>query len=148
MEYRFGPRRFAARFPWDDDILRISEDTRKTVLFLGWQKAGPIDEAPIDPKGTGFLINGDPKRGLPGLFLVTAKHVANRLVPPFVLRVNKKGGGAGLIHIERPEDIEWCFHPTIETVDIAVTSIRLPSWVDMTALKMAALFDQAPQEWP
>ena len=60
--------------------MRVSEDIRKIVLFLGWQGPGPADEASIDPKGTGFLINGDPKR-CPGLFLVTARHVAQRVTP-------------------------------------------------------------------
>ena len=125
--------------------MRVSEDTRKIVLFLGWQEAGPVDEAPIDPIGTGFLISGDPKR-CPGLFLVTARHVAEKLPPPFVMRVNKKGGGAGLIHIERPEDIHWCHHPVDETVDIAVAPVSFPSWVDMTGLRATGLFDDAPNQ--
>lgn len=65
--------------------------------------------------------------------MVTAKHVAEKLHPPFVIRINKKGGGAGLIHIERPTDIKWCFHPTDMTVDIAVTAIDLPGWTDASS---------------
>jgi hypothetical protein len=97
------------------------------VVFLGWQEAGPIDVAPIDPQGTGFFAyqNGD-------VFLVTAKHVAEKLVPPFVARVNKKDGGADLIRFDRPSDVEWCVHDD-STVDIAVAPIKVPSWADFHA---------------
>ena len=110
------------------------------MVFLGWQKAGPIDVAPIDPRGTGFLLHGASSLG-PGVFLATARHVAEKLHPPFVMRINKKGGGAGLVHFERPEDINWCFHPDA-TVDLAVAPINVPSWADATALPADPIFGE------
>jgi hypothetical protein len=139
MERRLGPEVYADEgTPWEGRILRLKEDVRKCVVFLGWQEAGPIDEAPIDPKGTGFFIVG--LKSLPGAYLATAGHVAKQLTPPFVIRVNKKGGGAQLIHIERPSDIEWCFHDD-PTVDLAIAPILIPSWADACAINADGMQD-------
>ena len=104
-------------------MYRLTEDVRRNVVFLGWQKEGPIDEAPIDPHGVGFLISGEADKG-GGTYLVTAKHVAEKLHTPFVIRFNKKGGGSDLVHIDRPADIRWFTHPD-KTVDLAVAAIEL-----------------------
>jgi hypothetical protein len=120
--------------------LRLSEDARRSVVFLGWQKAGPIDVAPIDPKGTGFLLHGGKSLGKV-TFLATARHVAEKLHPPFVVRINKKGGGAGLVHFERPEDINWCYHPD-DAVDLAVAPIDAPNWAEATALRADPIFGE------
>jgi hypothetical protein len=80
------------------------------------------------------------------MILVTAKHVAKELHAPFVVRMNKKGGGARLLHFERPEDIEWCFHPTDDAVDIAAAPIEVPSWADQRGyLADGVLKTDAPQ---
>jgi hypothetical protein len=132
VEYRLGPRQYSAPIPENGYLLvRVTEDARDCVVFLGWQMAGPVDVAPIDPKGTGFLMAGDPALGQEPM-LVTARHVAEKLDPPFVIRMNKKGGGSDLVHIERPTDIKWCFHPTDPTVDIAVAPFAIPNWADVT----------------
>jgi hypothetical protein len=55
--------------------------------------------------------------------------------------MNKKGGGAGLVHFERPEDIKWCFHSD-GTVDLAVAPINLPSWSDVRALRTDPIFGE------
>lgn len=123
--------------------MRLSDDIRRCVVFLGWQKAGPVDEAPIDPQGTAFLMHGGKELGRGG-FLVTAKHIAEEMHPPFVIRVNKKGGGAGLIHIERPQDISWCYHPTDNSVDLAVAPIDAPSWIDAASYGIDDLFAPDP----
>lgn len=109
-------------------MVRVSEDLRQSVVFLGGQKAGPIDEAPIDPRGVGFLLSGREQDG-GGTYLVTAKHVAEKLPPPFVIRFNQIGGGSRLHHIERPEHIRWFHHPD-ETVDLTVAPIERPDWSD------------------
>jgi hypothetical protein len=132
LEYRLGPRQYSAPLPENGYLpVRVTEDAMDCVVFLGWQKAGPADIAPIDPKGTGFLMATDPAHGH-GAMLVTARHVAEMLHPPFVIRMNKKGGGSDLVHIERPTDIMWCFHPTDSTADIAVAPFAIPNWANVT----------------
>lgn len=87
-----------------------------------------METAPIAPVGTGFFINGG--EAFPGqAYLVTARHVADKVHTPFVIRLNANGGGARLLHFERPSDIEWCFHPD-SAVDLAIAPIALPSWAE------------------
>jgi hypothetical protein len=126
--------------------MRLPEDVNRCVVFLGWQKAGPVEEAPIDPKGTGFLVVAGPP--LSGIFLVTARHVAEKLHAPFVVRFNHKDGKARLLEFERPEDARWCFHDD-PTVDIAVMPIKIPSSFDGSALSVDSLLDpeRAPKIW-
>jgi len=109
-------------------VVRISEDLRRCVVFLGGQKEGPADEAPIDPQGVGFLLVGRQEDG-GGTYLVTAKHVATNLHAPFVIRFNEKGGGSRLHHIEMPDHIRWSFHRD-PGVDLAVAPIDRPEWSD------------------
>lgn len=149
MEYRLGPPRYKDGHPWTGGILKLSEDVRNSVVFLGWQAAGPIDTAPIDPQATGFLL-AEPT-GVPGeadyTYLVTARHIAERLTPPFVIRVNQRDGAkALLIHIERPEDIDWCFDPTDETADVAVAPMAAPPEAAFTALTVEGILKKDPAE--
>jgi hypothetical protein len=109
-------------------VVRLSEDLKQSVVFLGFQKEGPIDEASIYPRGVGFLLWGRVKEG-GGTYLVTAKHVAEQLDPPFVIRFNRLGGGSGLVHIDDPSSIRWFTHPD-ESVDLAVAPIEKPEWSD------------------
>lgn len=147
MEYRLAPRRYSAPAPENGWLpVRISEDLRKSVVFLGWQKAGPIDEAPIDPKGTAFFVTLSEKDDGTAL-LVTARHVAEKLHAPFVIRLNKKGGGAALHHIENKTDIHWCYHPTDPTIDIAVAPLALPSWSEGVAYLATSLRGADTEAW-
>jgi hypothetical protein len=98
------------------------------VVFLGLQKEGPIDTSPIDPLGVGFLLWGREKEG-GGAYLATARHVAEQLEPPFVIRFNKLGGGSELVHIDHPNNIKWFMHPD-SSVDLAVAPIERPGWSD------------------
>ena len=130
MKYILGPRQYSAPLAENGYLpVRIIEDARECVVFLGWQLPGPVDTAPIDPKGTGFLMALQPG----SYVLVTARHVAEKLIPPFVIRMNKKGGGANLMHVERPGDMTWCIHPTDNSIDLAVAPIEIPSWADVVA---------------
>jgi hypothetical protein len=47
------------------------------------------------------------------------------------VRFNKRGGGADNIHIDEPE---WFFHPTDDTVDVAVHPIEIPDWAACTQI--------------
>jgi hypothetical protein len=147
MQYRLAPRRYSAPLPENGYLpMRVSEDARSSVVFLGWQQAGPADTAPIDPQGTGFLMAIDPARGR-GAVLVTARHVAEGLHPPFVIRMNRKGGGSDLIHIERPEDIRWCFYPDDQSIDLAVAPIAIPGWADVTCYEVRHFLEKDAEKW-
>lgn len=145
MGYSLGTNRYSARFPWESEVMRLDDEIKKCVVFLGELGVGPADEAPFVPKGTGFLIVGSQKYGA-CIYLVTAKHIAEKLHPPFAIRFNKKGGGADLVHFDRPEDIDWCFHPTDETVDIAVAPCMTPDWADSRGLRASDVIEVHPKE--
>jgi hypothetical protein len=123
-------------------VIRVSEELRRSVVFLGWQAGGPIDEAPIEPRAVGFLLHGETESG-GGTYLVTAKHVAEKLSPPFVMRFNKKSGGADLVHVDRPEDIQWFYHPD-PTVDLAVAPIKRPEWSENLRYHLADVVKTEP----
>lgn len=123
--------------------MRLAENIRKCVVFLGQLGPGPQDEASFDPLGTGFLIVTDAEYGSCN-YLITARHIAEKLHPPFAIRLNKKDGGAGLVHFQRPEDIEWCFHPTDETVDIAMAPCVLPNWAGAKGLWANNVIEDQP----
>jgi hypothetical protein len=144
MQYRLGPRRYGVYS--HGDIVRLSEDSRNCVVFLGWQKAGPIDDAPIDPKGTGFLVWTPSAPD--SMFLVTARHVAEKLHTPFVVRYNHKDGNARLLHVHTPAEARWCFHEDSQ-VDLAVMPLDLPSGFVGTGHELESLIDPArsPAIW-
>lgn len=127
--YELGPVRYSAITPTNGISVALSRDVRKCVVFLGEQVQEGLSH--IKPYGTGFLLRGGKKVLSGGAYLVTAKHVAKQLDPPFVIRLNKKGGGAELYEIKRPSDIRWTFHPD-DSVDLAATPFEVPDWADVT----------------
>ena len=127
MRYRLAPRRYSKPVPGSGFVVRVTEDLRQSVVFLGVQE-GPMDTAPIDPRGVGFLVWGRVSEG-GGTYLVTARHVADKLDPPFVIRFNKIGGGSDLVHIDTLDKIWWFPHPD-NSVDLVVAPIEKPDWSD------------------
>jgi V8-like Glu-specific endopeptidase len=115
-------------------FVRLSEDVRKAIVYLGQENIEA--EGEIHACGTGFLItNGEPG----GSYLVTAAHVAldHLTNKPFDIRLNQKPDP------EKPEEIppgrlhrikktRWFFHPSDETVDVAVMPFKAPEWADLT----------------
>src|SRR5581483_4138039 len=130
--YSDGPQR-------EGESLRLTEDARQCVVFLGWQKEGPVETASIDPRGTGFFVNY-----FGAALLVTARHVAEHLHPPFAIRLNNRTGGAGLYHVDRPSDLEWCFHKD-RSVDLAVAPFPGASWAVARGLNAEGLRNDLKQ---
>jgi hypothetical protein len=122
--------------------MRLEEDMRRCVVFLGWQKAGPTDDAAIDPRGTGFLLISHKAPGL--AWLVTARHVAEVLHPPFVIRYNRKDKTAALLHVETPAQARWCFHRD-PTVDIAVMPLDFHSSFEGAGFVIESMMDGGEQ---
>jgi hypothetical protein len=109
--------------------MALSKDARSCVVFIGTQ-SGQEGSARIKPFGTAFFFQGG-RHLKGGSYLVTAGHVARKLINgPWVLRMNKRGGGARLIEVNRAEDVIWHYH-TDETVDLAVTPMAVPEWADV-----------------
>jgi hypothetical protein len=106
--------------PPKDINMRIPETVRKCVVYLGVGKSDGKNHQ-IQYGGTGFFIGVDSKRisGTSFLYLVTARHVADKLKHPnFWLRANTRDGRA--MHLLADQKGEWNFHPTDMAADIAV----------------------------
>lgn len=107
--------------------MRLSDDPRKCVIYLG--HAIPNTDCEIDPVGTGFLVH----MGVPGgTYLVTAGHVARDYLTncPFDVRLNqRKPKHARLKHYDTAR---WFYHPTDDTVDVAVMPFGALDWADVT----------------
>jgi hypothetical protein len=101
--------------------MRIPDDVRKAVLFLGHG-----DDDHFQSVGTAFLLQYKDCR-----YLVTAEHIALGLgEDPFAIRVNRMDGTADTISVD-PLDPEtrarfgWITHPSAEHVDIAVAEFNI-----------------------
>jgi hypothetical protein len=109
-----GPRYYLSE-PKDIDM-RVPDEIRKTVLFVG------LPEIP-DPeyRGTAFIVTVPGTQDNHYAFMVTARHVAEKLQGnDFYIRANKKQGGT--VELLGTADDPWWYHPTErEFVDCAVT---------------------------
>jgi len=96
--------------------MRVPDQVRKTVVFVG------LPEIP-DPqyRGTGFIVTVPGTQDNHFAFMVTARHVAEKLEGnDFYIRANKKCGG--MVELRGFADNPWWYHPTErEFVDCAVT---------------------------
>lgn len=96
--------------------MRVPDQVRKTVVFVG------LPETP-DPqyRGTGFIVTVPGTQDNHFAFMVTARHVAEKLEGnDFYIRANKKCGG--MVELRGFGDNPWWYHPTErEFVDCAVT---------------------------
>jgi hypothetical protein len=96
--------------------VRIGDDLRETVLFLGFEDKAP-GKGGINCVGTGFLLNYD-ECG----YIVTARHLAHGLGDnPFLVRVNRKDGTSENI---LADEVRWFEHPD-PNVDVAVTPFAI-----------------------
>lgn len=113
-------------------FVRLSDDMRKCVVYLGHPSSTPGELSPKGPRGTGFLIKvgGTPR----SLYLVTAGHVARDLDDhPFSVRLNErpKGNESGRARLHHIDRASWFFHPTDDRVDLAVMPFEAPEWADV-----------------
>ncbi|WNJ98621.1 serine protease [Thalassospiraceae bacterium LMO-JJ14] len=95
-----------------DVPLRLNEDLRNAVAFLGYVTYESDKQTVFHPGGTGFFLWYDNVT-----YLVTARHVAESIEPPFALRASDRDGNPILIN-----DIDhagWFYH-TDPNVDLAV----------------------------
>src|SRR5580692_3158236 len=100
MQYHLRPRLHARS---GGAQVRIAEDLRKCVVFVGLDQPDEDGEDNIAPGGTGFFVvwGGDLfGHGQPATYLVTAKHVAENLGTKFAVRFNKPGAGSRTVIVD------------------------------------------------
>jgi hypothetical protein len=120
IRYTLGPVRHEPFFGNPEVLVRIAEDMRHSVVFLGHKDSRP-GYGGIDCIGTGFLLEYD---GAP--YFVTAKHLAdseefkNR---PFLIRLNKRDGTSHNLPVSK---LNWFHHPD-PTVDVSVVLFLVPA---------------------
>lgn len=106
--------------------MRLSEDYRKCVAYLGNIKESHSGERDFVLQGTGFFVsvNATINRNLSFVYLVTAAHVAERIDgTDAFLRVNQKSGNSINVHLT--QDMTWYYHPTDNYADVAVLPLHL-----------------------
>ncbi len=103
-------------FAFEPPIMRLTEDARRSVVFLG-HLSDPANQDSFVAQATGFFIEYGGVH-----YLVTAAHVAVGLgVDPFDMRLNLMGGGALVLHFDPEADPmdKWFLHAEAG-VDVAV----------------------------
>lgn len=117
--------------------MRVPEEARKCVVFVGLPVTMPNGQPGINLKGTGFLTavpsKSNPKRGY--VYLVTAKHIADKLKgKKFAARVNTKDGRSKRVIWE---EIRWWYHPTDQLVDVAIVPLKPPPELDFKLIPLS-----------
>lgn len=121
-----------------DMHMRLPDDVRKCVAFLGRQEA--VRDAPgaqprkqFVPYGTGFLVAVPSSRyaGFGQVYLVTGKHVADHLEPDFEIRLNDKSGKLQPIPVS---GCRWATHKEDPSIDVAAIAWEPPPEIDYLAL--------------
>lgn len=129
LPLRFGHPQYAPSKVFLGINVRISDDVRRMVFFLGTKDNTPGSSG-IHCKGTAFLIAFEDYQ-----YFVTVKHVALGLGDaPFLARFNKKNGESENLDVD-VGDIRWFLHPD-PNVDLAV----VPFHYDLKSRDYDALF--------
>ena len=118
--------------------MRIPEDVKKCVVYFGFE----VSEGANRKRkygGTGFLIVMPSKiQGASFLFLVTAKHVVDKLSGRNVyIRANTKDGKSQELKIL--DNQKWYFHPTDNAADVALIPVFLPQEFDFLPIPSSML---------
>lgn len=116
--------------PRGDIDMRVPDEVRQCVVFIGLPVKLPDGQEGLRFKGTAFFV-AVPSETIQDwvyVYLVTAKHVASSLEGrKFLVRVNTKDGRSSLV---RGEGARWWYHPTDESVDVAVIPWLPPEEVE------------------
>jgi hypothetical protein len=107
--------------PPKDVFMRVPDEIKKCVVFLGHLTMLRDNFASLEPRGTGFIIAQPSEFGdgdkASFLYLVTAKHVIDGLAGELSgARINRRDGTAEMVHLGN----KWWFHPSDPDVDVAV----------------------------
>ena len=106
--------------PREDIDMRVPDEVRQCVVFIGLPVTMPSGQQGLSFQGTAFFVSvpSESMEGKSYVYLVTAKHVAIKLEgQTFMLRVNTKDGKSALV-VE--EGTRWWYHATDKSVDVAL----------------------------
>lgn len=106
----------------------IPESIRKSVVFIGYQLAN----GQMQMAGSAFYLGRDiADARVNGVYLVTAKHVIEgirrRGLTEVFVRANMMAGQSSWLKCQSED---WLFHPTDETVDVAMIRTSVPAELD------------------
>ncbi|MQY67535.1 MAG: hypothetical protein GH159_04405 [Dehalococcoidia bacterium] len=116
----------------------MPEEVRKCVLFVGLPTTLPDKRPGLRLKGTAFFVAvpSKSKEGKGYIYLVTAKHVAVKLEGKnFAARLNMRDGSAKRL---KGDSARWWYHPTEQSVDVAVIPWVPPPEVDFKLIPLKA----------
>ncbi len=119
--------------------MRIAEVALKCVVFIGLPRGDDLAVKPI-LGGTGFFVDvPSADRRFYTTYLVTARHIAEKIEGRVaIVRMNAAGGG--LLHFRIKPEIRWWRHPeTPDLVDAAVIPWKPGLVADYKVLR--------PDEW-
>ena len=126
MELSLRPPVRRRLFPWSTTTVRLADDARRCVVFLGHAAPGGRPESFVAGATGFFVVVAAPGYSHFSVYLITNKHcVRDGLEDPFVIRFNGKRG-AQLMHVETAD---WLFHDD-PNVDLAAMEIELPPGTD------------------
>jgi hypothetical protein len=111
--------------PREDAEMRVPDEVRQCVVFIGVRAVMPSGHPGLSFQGTAFFVGipSEKRAGQDFLYLVTAKHVADRLRGrELIVRANTRDGRSATIPSNGP--VQWWYHPD-GSVDVAVTSFGL-----------------------
>jgi Trypsin-like peptidase domain len=104
--------------------MRLNDDCRRLVVFLGLRTTDKDGTIVPQFAGTGFFVSYPAPTYLPALrisYLVTARHVAEGLVGPFVIGVNNSSGALELCDVD---EAVWQYHWDT-SIDVAVVPMEI-----------------------
>lgn len=116
--------------------MRLPDEVLKSVIFLGQRDLDPrtgVERTRFG--GTAFFVAMPIGNGVDLLCLVTAKHVAEKIdVGEFCIRANTKGGGSTIFWLDAGIDVKWIYHPTDDSVDVAILLWAPPAAIDFRSI--------------
>jgi hypothetical protein len=106
----------------DDLTMRVPDAIRDCVVFVGIRD----ESGNVNYRGTAFLVSVKGDSGISYLYLVTARHIAERVEGlDFVVKVNRKNGDPVVF---QGNETRWWYHPTHKKeVDAAATFFGPPA---------------------
>lgn len=130
IDFRLGniPRYYFA--PREDFKMRVPEEVRQCVIFLGMKTKNEHGQEVVQFIGTAFFVAvpSELVQGWGYTYLVTAKHVALALKGgPFIARVNTNDGSSAIVEAGTAN---WVYHPEDNAVDVAVIQWNVPPQVE------------------
>lgn len=101
--------------------MRVPEEVRQCVVYLGLPSVGPDGQKRMMPIGTAFFVTiiDETLETWTYTYLVTARHVAQELdAHEFTVRINTVGGGA--VFVTSGPGLRWWYHATDQAVDVGL----------------------------